>query len=197
MSEINQYQSPQSQVDSPETHEYSKPKIFGVSGRLGRIRYLAYSFTFLFLWVTLMGIVMAIAIPVFAKGPGNEGVMIAVMAVYYLGIFTYSFMVTIQRCHDFNVTGWLSLILFIPFAGLIFWFIPGTKGPNNFGNPPPPNHAGVVIGGLLLPFVLVGVMAAIAIPAYKGYMEQAKHAEQESQQQLQQLEDMERQLNNN
>jgi uncharacterized membrane protein YhaH (DUF805 family) len=109
--------------------------------------------------------------------------MIAIMAVYYLGIFIYSFMVTIQRCHDFNVSGWLSLVLFIPLAGLIFWFIPGTKGANAYGDPPKPNHAGVFIAGLIMPIVLIGIMAAVAIPAYKGYIEKAKQAEQEQIQQ--------------
>jgi uncharacterized membrane protein YhaH (DUF805 family) len=197
MAEMNQYQAPQSQVDAPETQSYSKPKIFGVSGRLGRVRYLAYSFTFVFLWVMLMGIVMAIAIPAFGTGQGSEIPLFIIMAIYYLGIFVYSFMVTIQRCHDFNVSGWLSLILLIPLAGLIFWFIPGTKGPNNYGNPPAPNHAGVIIIGLILPFVLIGIMAAIAIPAYQGYIERAQNAQQEQQLQQRQLEEMERQLNNN
>ena len=197
MSDINQYQAPQSRVDSPETQTYSKPKIFGVSGRLGRVRYLAYSFTFLFAWVTLMGILMAIAIPAFANGPGGEVPMMILMGIYYLGIFIYSFMVTIQRCHDFNTSGWLSLILFIPLASLIFWFIPGTKGENNYGNPPPPNHAGLIIAGLILPFVLIGILAAIAIPAYQGYIERAQNAQQEQQLQQRQLEEMERQLNNN
>lgn len=181
MSEINQYQAPQSQVDMSEPEVFSKPRIFGVSGRLGRIRYIAYSFGITFLWVMLVGILMAIAIPAF--GAQNQVVMFTLVSLYYLGIFIYMFMVTIQRCHDFNVSGWLSLVVLIPLAGLIFWFIPGTKGPNNFGNPPPPNHAGLIITGLILPIVLIGVLAAIAIPAYQGYVEKAQQNQLQYEQQ--------------
>ena len=178
MSEINQYQTPQSRVDTAEPQTFSKPKIFGVSGRLGRIRYIAYSFGITFLWVLLIGILMAIAIPIF--GQQNQAVMFTIAALYYLGIIVYSFMVTIQRCHDFNVTGWLSLVIIIPFAALIFWFIPGTKGRNTFGDPPPPNHAGVIIAGMVLPIVLIGILAAIAIPAYQGYIERAQQQIEQS-----------------
>ena len=181
MPEMNQYQSPQSQVDAPESYSFSKPKIFGVRGRLGRVRYLAYSFGITFLWVALMGIVMAIAIPAMGLGQENNAFLFVLIAIYYLGIIIYSFMVTIQRCHDFNVTGWLSLVLLIPFVGLIFWFIPGTNGSNNFGDPPPPNHAGVIIAGLIVPIVLIGVMAAVAIPAYQGYVERAKFEQQQQE----------------
>ncbi len=50
----------------------------------------------------------------------------------------------VKRLHDRNRTGWLSLTMFIPFAGIIFgiwilievWFLKGTDGPNRFGEDP-------------------------------------------------------------
>lgn len=66
---------------------------------------------------------------------------------YTLGIFAvvlYSYVAlmfeTARRLKDINVNGWFSLLLFIPgISTLTFWpllFIPGTKGPNRFGDDP-------------------------------------------------------------
>ena len=94
-------------------------------------------------------------------------------------------MLTIQRCHDFDVSGWLSLLLIVPVAPLLFWIIPGTKGANRFGAPTPPNSTGVVVLALILPILFfVGIIAAIALPAYQSYAERARMA-QEIQQQSQ------------
>ena len=94
-------------------------------------------------------------------------------------------MLTIQRCHDFDVSGWLSLLLIVPVAPLLFWIIPGTKGANRFGGPTPPNSTGVVVLALILPILFfVGIIAAIALPAYQSYVERARMA-QELQQQSQ------------
>ncbi len=181
MSEANQYQTPQSRVDSQHAAEFSKPKIFGVSGRVGRVRYIAYSIGVTFLWIFLIGILAAIAVPLL--GSDNPVIMMVLGGLYYIGIIVYQFMVSIQRVHDFNSSGWLSLIILIPLVPIILWFIPGTDGENNYGNPPTPNHAGVFIAAFLVPVVLIGVMAAIAIPAYQGYINAAKEAQQLEQQQ--------------
>jgi uncharacterized membrane protein YhaH (DUF805 family) len=92
-------------------------------------------------------------------------------------------MLTIQRCHDFNASGWLSLLILIPLANLIFIIIPGTDGPNDYGGPTPPNSVGVLIVAWLLPVMFfVGIIAAVTLPAYQDYTKRAK----EKQQQLQQ-----------
>lgn len=82
---------------------------------------------------------------------------------------------TIQRAHDFNTTGWLSILVLIPLVNLIFWFIPGTGGENRFGLPTPPNRTSTVVVALIIPIVAaVGILAAIAIPAYQQYVQRAK-----------------------
>lgn len=45
-----------------------------------------------------------------------------------------------SRLHDMNVTGWVYLVNFIPYVNIIFslavLFVPGTKGPNQYGADP-------------------------------------------------------------
>jgi len=80
-------------------------------------------------------------------------------------------MLTIQRCHDFNTSGWLSLLVLVPLVNLIFWFIPGTDGPNRYGAPTPPNSTLVVVAACAVPVLVfvAGILAAIAIPAYQDF----------------------------
>jgi flagellar basal body-associated protein FliL len=68
-------------------------------------------------------------------------------------------------------------LILIPFVNLIFLFIPGTDGENRFGKQPPPNRGvGIWIAILLVGIFLIGVLAAIAIPAYQSYVKKAQAA---------------------
>jgi len=185
MSEENQYQSPSSNVETANNTEVAAVRLFAVSGRIGRIRYLAYSFGIsivLIIMVMLATFLSSLSgIASYTDGGSgdlyNIGTIIAVVLTIaaYIFFFVLSIMLTIQRAHDFNASGWLSLIYFIPFVSLIFLFIPGTNGENQYGLKTPPNGAAtivVIVMFLLIP--IIGILAAIAIPAYQGYVESAK-----------------------
>ena len=53
--------------------------------------------------------------------------------------FVYFTICTVKRFHDMNMSGWLSLAVFVPFIGFIFGvlltFIAGTDGENRYGKP--------------------------------------------------------------
>ena len=86
----------------------------------------------------------------------------------------------IDPLFHFNTSGWLSLLMMVPLVNLIFWFIPGSDGPNRYGPPTPPNGAAVIVGAIAVPVVLigfVGILAAVAIPAYGDYTHRARISE--------------------
>jgi hypothetical protein len=59
----------------------------------------------------------------------------------------------------------------VPLANLVFWFIPGTDGPNRFGRPTPPNGVFTLVLVWILPLIVVlGIVAAVALPAYQQYL---------------------------
>jgi len=98
--------------------------------------------------------------------------------VVYPVSFGLILMVTIQRSHDMDWSGWSALAALIPFVGLIWVFKSGTAGANRFGAPPVPNSLGVKIAALLIPAIaVIGILAAIALPAYQDYTLKAKAAQ--------------------
>lgn len=167
MEAVNPYKAPKAAVDDLDEQETQPVRTFSASGRIGRARYISYSIG----WTMLVG---AIAGGVTA---GLKGTILAPVALFaaYAALLVIQFLLTIQRSHDFNTSGWLSLLIFIPLVNLLFWFIPGSSASNRFGAPPPPNTTGVIVIALILPAVfVVGVAAAIAIPAYQHYVERAR-----------------------
>ena len=59
------------------------------------------------------------------------------------------------------------------FVGLWLLFAPGKKEHNNYGPHPVKNPIGIVILALIMPIVMIGILAAVALPAYQDYVERA------------------------
>lgn len=158
----NPYQAPRAAVSDIEpTEEYQELRLWSASGRIGRLRYLAYSTGASLLCGILAGVFTGVL------GAGIGGVL---TVVAYVVLVVFSVLIAIQRSHDMDWSGWTVLLALIPFVALIWIFKPGTEGANTYGAPPPPNTIAVKILGLLLPVLfLVGLLAAIAIPAYVEY----------------------------
>ncbi len=166
MQQANPYAVPNAPVeDVYENQETADINIFTPNGRLGRVRYFYYS--------TLVGVVGMIGIMLASLliniSPLVAGIIIAALyiAMIVLGVF-----LAIQRSHDLNKSGWLSLLLLVPFAFLYFYFAPGSKGTNHYGAQPPANSKGVIAGAIAIPLVMIvlmGILSAIAIPSYSEH----------------------------
>ena len=161
----NPYQPPRAAVDDIEVaQEYQEIRMWSASGRVGRLRYLAYT--------TGASLIAGCVAGVLGGALGGLGMILALLV--YIAVIVFSILVGIQRSHDMNWSGWTLLLGIIPFVGLIWIFKSGSPGANDYGAPPPPNTLGVKILGLVLPIVFViGILAAIAIPAYADYMKRA------------------------
>ena len=184
MSDQNRYLSPAAPLETVQQGDY-QPSIFTFSGRIGRLRYLAYGSGITLMLVGCYVMTVAIIGAVGALGAispesGLPVMLIVVMSLFYLATFFFSIMFGKRRLNDLNRNGWWILLFIIPVLNLLLAiyliFFAGDKESNNYGSPPVENSLGVKILGLFLPLsflVLAGIFAAIAIPQYQYYMDQA------------------------
>jgi uncharacterized membrane protein YhaH (DUF805 family) len=167
--QANPYQTPGAKL-ADAAEQYGEIKILSAAGRLGRVRYIGYSIGMTLLMYLVIGASGLLAGMLNAGALAVIGIGLGVIGMLVIGI-----MLTVQRCHDFNMSGWLSLLVIVPIAPVVFWIIPGTQGPNRFGNPTPPNSTGAVVLALILPLLfVVGIVAAVALPAYVDYQQRAQ-----------------------
>ncbi len=172
MTDQNPYTTPDASlaVDMDETYQ---PTVFSFSGRIGRLRYLAY-LTGVYL------VLAAIAIPIMAlvggMSAGESGMpdmpvfAVIIMAVVYIALLVIVFTFGKRRMNDLNRSGWWMLLFIVPLANLLLTlymvFGAGTDGVNDYGAAPNENPMGVKILGLFFPIIsLIGIVAAVAIPA--------------------------------
>lgn len=150
-------------------------KLWSAKGRIGRVRLLAYLFYSYILCTVVAGILGGI---VGFAGLGSPTGIAVVTILTLIPYFVFYALAAIQRSHDMDWSGWMTFLALIPFVGLIWIFKRGTDGRNRFGAPPPPNGLGVVIGAWLLPLIaVIGIAAAVALPAYQQYVQKAKAAQ--------------------
>ncbi len=174
--EYNPYAAPRGEVQQPVATA-DDIKIFSAQGRLGRLRLIAYTFVMSLVLFGGVGLLTLIFGGVGYLVSGSEDAFLVAGVIFFIIAFIPALIITIRwgirRVHDFNVSGWLMLLMFVPYVNSIFQLIlilvPGTKGPNPYGPVPPPNSsavkvlAGIYIGMTVLGLV-VGIAAAITIP---------------------------------
>ena len=106
-------------------------------GRIDRIRFLAYS-NLSFISIMLLGILADTLLPE--------------MNTFHLGLaigllwLLVSLKFVVQRYHDVGANGLWSLIYLTPgqpFIFILLGVVPGSQGPNRFGNPNP--HSGLFL----------------------------------------------------
>lgn len=124
-------------------------------------------------------------------GSFNSEVGIGLLGgIYSLAVLIPAIAVSVRRLHDTDRSGWWLFIELIPIIGAIVLFIfmvqDSQQGDNQYGlNPKPDDEGGsnlaVVVAAVVI-VIIVGILVAIAIPAYQDYIERAKPTEHQNQQ---------------
>lgn len=155
-----------------------EPTMFQLNGRIGRLRYLAYSVG--------LGLLLGIAIMVLtALVSGSATAVLIVQGVYVIAALALAFTLGRRRLHDLGQKTWLVIGVLIPIVNIFFglWlvFAAGNPQANEYGPPPAPNTRAVKVLALILPIIaILGVIAAIALPAYSTYVQRGQQASQQS-----------------
>ncbi len=174
------YASPKtSDLESADAENFSRPNLFSFRGRIGRMRYFSYLVLSSIFLMFVAGIAAAILLPV------DLSASLYVYGVFFLCITVYGLSLNVRRLHDLGNSGWWSLLTVLPIVNLLLMiylvFFRGNKGRNGYGDKPIGNGVGIVVAfafSLLFSFAYVGMLLAVALPAYQGYVERAQQAEQ-------------------
>ncbi len=172
----NPYQPPQSPL-AQSSGEYASLSILTPRGRLGRMRFLVYSFAVGLVANVLVGILQAV-LGVAAMDPDAmaSGALPAGMMLVMIPMLVINLFIAIKRLHDLDMSGWWVLLFLVPLLNVLFGlyllFAPGTDGPNRFGPPPPPNSGAVNFFGwvliILYSLAFLGIIAAVVVPMMAG-----------------------------
>lgn len=175
--ESNPYSTPAANLErSVYSDERNQEGLLSLRGRIGRLRYLAYSFGF-----TALALIVGGGLA-FLLSMVSETLALVVGGIAYLGAMIYSYFVLgARRLNDRGHSGWLSLLWLVPVVSLILFlyliFAPGDADYNEYGAPPRENNILIYLGSLILPIGLTGILAAVAVPAYQDYVNMSKQAQ--------------------
>ena len=125
-------------------------KPFSAEGRIGRLRFLAWTMVLSLVTLPIVGVFALIALGL-VSGDSTTGLILGgILAVFlFLGFMIVSILFSVQRLHDIGWSGWLWLLNLVPFVGsffpLVMMAVPGNAGANRYGPPPPPNSTAVKV----------------------------------------------------
>lgn len=141
--------------------EFSELNVFSVQGRIGRLRFLAWTLVSLLVAAAVAGVIVLSLFTGEHFMLGSLFGMVAVFAYLYVNIT-----ISVQRLHDLGWSGWLWLLNLVPLVGSVFPILitvmPGNTGANRYGAPPPPNSTAVkVLSSLWLVLLALVLVSAI------------------------------------
>ncbi|WP_426205622.1 DUF805 domain-containing protein [Pseudomonas sp. TWP3-1] len=125
-------------------------KPFGVEGRIGRLRFLAWAMVQCLVTLPIIAVFALIALGMVSDESTTGLIIGGILAFFlFLAFFIVNIMISVQRLHDIGWSGWLWLLNLVPFVGsffpLVMMVVPGTTGANRYGPPPPPNSTAVKV----------------------------------------------------
>lgn len=156
--EDSPFKAPQANLEQSEAPTGPfKLNIFFPGGRLGRMRY----FTFSYALMAVLGILVAITIPAFAKAGATTSAAIPAVLMGFLWMYL-GIMLAVKRLHDINASG---LWLLLPVALVILLMVTGGLSAKNSG-------ASTVMGMLItgaysLTCLIMGIVL-VFVPGTKG-----------------------------
>ena len=161
--------------------------VLNAAGRFSRFSYLGWN-GLLLLVMMLLGIIVAIALPSSAPDTNQDMPVFAmiILGILYIALIYFSFIFAVRRLHDRNHSGWLSLLMLVPLVNiamaLYLTFAKGDAYANQFGLPRVTRTWEKVLGWIYVLIFPIGILAAIAIPAYQDYVQRAHEGQIEIQQ---------------
>ncbi|GEM_PF-2169063 len=142
------------------------PTVFGFAGRLGPLRYVAWSLLLLLAlpWGALLLSGVGVRLVTLA-GPVAAPLAAGLLVAAAIGAALFWVALVVRRLHDLDASGWWALLLLLPPLNLALLLAlalaPGTRGPNRHGFPNPPASWALRGATALLLLALLGLPVAL------------------------------------
>jgi uncharacterized membrane protein YhaH (DUF805 family) len=98
--------------------------------------------TLVYIALGVLMLVLAASMGGVDTSDGEVGFVLGIILIvlFYIGNLIPNIAITVRRFHDQDKSGWMYLLVFIPYVGrlvvLIFMCLDGTHGDNRFGSDP-------------------------------------------------------------
>ncbi|AVE05757.1 DUF805 domain-containing protein [Pseudomonas palleroniana] len=160
-----------------ELPEYAPLNVFTIHGRIGRLRYLAWTLVLTVAMLVASGIIATAGFAVATASP-TAGIILGSLLGFalFVAMLWVSVQIAVQRLHDLGWSGWLWFLNLVPLVNSVFpillLVLPGNAGANQYGAPPPRNSTAVkVLATLWLAFIPV-MLAIVVTLGMNGYLNQ-------------------------
>ncbi|MCU0075569.1 DUF805 domain-containing protein [Pseudomonas koreensis] len=160
LSDVHEHNAAVTEPDSPyappraavgdRLPEFAPLKPLSAEGRIGRLRYLAWSMVLSLVTLPIVSVFALIGLGLVSTDSTTGLIIGGLLAFFlFLAFAIVGILFSIQRLHDIGWSGWLWLLTLVPFVGsffpLVIMVVPGNTGANRYGPPPPPNSTAVKV----------------------------------------------------
>ena len=157
--------------------EFATLKVFTIHGRIGRLRYLAWTLALTVAMLVAAGIISTVGFAVATASP-TIAILIGSLLGFalFVALVVVSVQIGVQRLHDLGWSGWLYLLNLVPLVNSVFplllLVLPGNTGANQYGAPPPRNSTAVkILASLWLAFIPLMLIIVVTL-GMNGYLDQ-------------------------
>lgn len=157
--------------------EFATLKVFTIHGRIGRLRYLAWTLALTVAMLVAAGIISTVGFAVATASPTIAIIIGSLLGfALFVALVVVSVQIGVQRLHDLGWSGWLYLLNLVPLVNSVFplllLVLPGNTGANQYGAPPPRNSTAVkILASLWLAFIPL-MLIIVATLGMNGYLDQ-------------------------
>ncbi|MBJ2218531.1 DUF805 domain-containing protein [Pseudomonas sp. MF7453] len=157
--------------------EFATLKVFTVHGRIGRLRYLAWTLALTVALLVATGIISTVGFAVATASPTIAIILGSLLGfALFVALVVVSVQIGVQRLHDMGWSGWLYLLNLVPVVNSVFpillLVLPGNASANQYGAPPPPNSTAVkILASLWLAFIPLMLIIGLTL-GMNGYLDQ-------------------------
>jgi uncharacterized membrane protein YhaH (DUF805 family) len=157
--------------------EYAELKVFTINGRIGRLRYLAWTLVLTVAMLVAAGIISTVGFAIATASPTIAIILGSLLGfALFVALVVVSVQIGVQRLHDLGWSGWLYLLNLVPLVNsnfpLLLLVLPGNAGANQYGAPPPRNSTAVkVLASLWLAFIPLMLIIVVSL-GMNGYLDQ-------------------------